>query len=271
MEIIENKYGDKIEKLGDGLYGIDDAKNQSFYLIEGEEKALVVDTGMQGRPLTPVLKELTKLPMVLALTHAHPDHMYHADEFETVYLGDKDIEAWDKWLRRIMWVFEKMSKLPAKKFNVNTYLPVTEETVIDLGGNQIEVIAVPGHTPGSVLYVDHKHKSIFIGDAVGSGMMVLMALPGSLCLSKYEKSLEALTEKLKGLEDYKTYGGHRNQERGAGERGADYYNPVTPAVVEDMRTLCVKLLDGSLKPEGKGFLSAAFGKAEIQFRKSQLR
>lgn len=271
MEGTATTFGDRVESIAQGVWHIDDAHAQSFYLIEGEDRALVIDTGMEARPITPVLRTLTEKPLVLALTHAHPDHMYHADEFETVCLGRADIAAWKGTLRLVTDVLVGMRKLPKKKFSVETYVPVTGRTKIDLGGNVIEVLEAPGHTPGSMIYVDHQHRCIFTGDAVGSGMFVLMALPGCLKLSDYRDSLVRLLKKLEPIAAYRMYGGHLNQERGAGERGEDYYNPVTIEVVRDLYTLCDKLLKKELLPQGKGFLSAKYAKAEIQLRRDQLR
>jgi len=271
LEDTATTFGDRIESIAQGVWHIDDAHAQSFYLIEGEKRALVIDTGMEARPLAPVLRTLTERPLVLALTHAHPDHMYHADEFQTVCLGKADIQAWKGPLKLATDVLVGMRKLPKKKFPVETYVPVTGHTRIDLGGNAIEVIEAPGHTPGSVLYVDHKHRCVFTGDAVGSGMFVLMALPGCLKLSDYRESLAHLLKALEPVSDYRMYGGHLNQEHGAGERGESYYNPVTIEVVQDLYTLCGKLLQKEILPRGKGFLCAQYGRAEIQLRRDQLR
>lgn len=84
---------------------------------------------------------------MLALTHAHPDHMYHADEFQTVCLGKADIQAWKGPLKLATDVLVGMRKLPKKKFPVETYVPVTGRTRIDLGGNVIEVIEAPATRP----------------------------------------------------------------------------------------------------------------------------
>ena len=86
--------GYEIEKIDEGLWAIDDKMGCSMYLVEGKNKALLVDTGVQEGKILPMLKSLTDKPISLALTHAHIDHMYHADEFEEVYLHERDIKAW---------------------------------------------------------------------------------------------------------------------------------------------------------------------------------
>ena len=86
--------GYEIEKIDEGLWAIDDKMGCSMYLVEGKNKALLFDTGVQEGKILPMLKSLTDKPISLALTHAHIDHMYHADEFEEVYLHERDIKAW---------------------------------------------------------------------------------------------------------------------------------------------------------------------------------
>ena len=83
----------RIERIADGLWALDEAHQGSMYLIEGDERALLIDTGMDAKPLLPVLRTLTDKPIILALTHAHVDHMERADEFETVYLHRDDLYA----------------------------------------------------------------------------------------------------------------------------------------------------------------------------------
>ena len=77
--------GYEIEKIDEGLWAIDDKMGCSMYLVEGKNKALLVDTGVKEGEILPMLKSLTDKPISLALTHAHIDHMYHADEFEEVF------------------------------------------------------------------------------------------------------------------------------------------------------------------------------------------
>lgn len=47
----------------------------------------MIDTGITaGAKILPVIRELTDKPLLLVITHAHPDHMYHIDEFDEVYM-----------------------------------------------------------------------------------------------------------------------------------------------------------------------------------------
>ena len=107
-----------IEELKPGLFAMDDENGDSLYLIVGEEKALLIDTGLMREDIMPMLKSLTDKPIELALTHAHIDHMYHAPEFATVYLHEADIEAWRKGILRVLMLAGfQMFHVPYRKFH----------------------------------------------------------------------------------------------------------------------------------------------------------
>ena len=88
----KEKFGEyTIEKLREGLYAVEDENESSFYVIEGEKMAAVIDTGMGKEPVLPLIRHITALPCVLLLTHAHGDHMKYAGSFEKRYICSKDI------------------------------------------------------------------------------------------------------------------------------------------------------------------------------------
>ena len=76
----------EIRCIQPGFYWIEDFNNDSIYLLEGQEKALVVDTGLAENDFIGMIKSLTKLPFELAVTHNHFDHMYHLDKFDRYYI-----------------------------------------------------------------------------------------------------------------------------------------------------------------------------------------
>jgi len=241
-----------IEELQPGLFAIDDRKENSMYLVVGEKKALLIDTGIMEENIMPVIRSLTGKPIELALTHAHIDHMYHSEEFEKVFLHKDDIKEWKKRLRYVYWGGSKLFRVSNKRQYINKFIPITENSTFDLGGNTIKTIHVKGHTPGSCIFVDEKHKVLFMGDAVGSGIGEWLWLPGSSKLSDYRKSLKELISELELYRDYLFLGGHRLQA----ERNADkpYAYPFNISVVEDMYMLCNKILNKEVFPKKHRFL-----------------
>ncbi len=98
---------------------------------------------------------------------------------------------------------------------VEVDIKVTDGDVIDELG--LEVLSVPGHTPGSVCYVDRKHSMAFTGDIVSNffGKCGLPFLSFSENLEEIMRSVERLS--LLGLEH--AYPGHgRIIEAGASSK-----------------------------------------------------
>jgi glyoxylase-like metal-dependent hydrolase (beta-lactamase superfamily II) len=225
-------------QLQPGLWNIESEKIDSFYLIAGEEKGLVIDTGMGRKPVLPLLRELTALPLEAAFTHVHGDHCYHADEFDRRYLCPREAPLLPVFVQKMM---------PEKPFRMADFLPLDEGDVLSLGGNDIEVLRLAGHTPGSLVFVDHAHRCLFTGDAIGSGIGVLMSIFGALPLWQYQKELTAFRRKIVPYEGYAMYGGHRAQETEEVD-GAFRYHPLCADTVDEMIELCEKLLRGDALP-----------------------
>jgi glyoxylase-like metal-dependent hydrolase (beta-lactamase superfamily II) len=235
-----------------GVWCINDFFSSCCYLVEGQEKALLIDTGMGEGDLPALVASLTTLPVEVAVTHPHLDHMHWIDQFSKVYLHEKDIAL----LR------EDRTKYPAafkdKDAPLPELLPIEGGSKIDLGGGVvIETLDLPGHTPHSVVFADEFHQCLFTGDAIGSGDIALMICREEEAMdlvAKYREALEAFLPNLPRLRDYTWLGGHVIQENGGDPRQqqshlqgrSQYFNPIRPKVVKDMIALCDGLLSGQI-------------------------
>ncbi|MDD6189400.1 MAG: MBL fold metallo-hydrolase [Clostridiales bacterium] len=274
------KLHDEYELIKPGVWFFNDYSDASYYMVEGRDKALVIDTGMGAGKIMPLIRRITDKPVELAVTHIHGDHMLHADEFDTVYIPEGDRELLPTFIKAMM---------PDLKLPEENIRWIKDGHTFDLGGVYVEAISLPGHTPGSMVYADHKHKCLFTGDAIGSGIIVLMSIVGALKLSEYKANLDIFCEKAKEFEDYTWLGGHRYQERG-GAFGNYYealeaqpmgFNPLHRQLALDMSELCQKLLSGELegteippfngKDAGEPTLTATYRSAGIVYLKSQVK
>ena len=48
--------------------------NESLYLVEGTDKAVLIDAGTNIKDLDRIVAAITKKPVMLVATHVHPDH-----------------------------------------------------------------------------------------------------------------------------------------------------------------------------------------------------
>ncbi|MGO5542230.1 MBL fold metallo-hydrolase [Blautia sp. HCP3S3_H10_1] len=86
----------KWEPLADGVFHIQDLFGDYMYLVEGTQKAALIDTGMGFPGLRKLVEKLTDKPVIVLNTHGHLDHIGGNDEFDTVYLYQDDFSVYEK-------------------------------------------------------------------------------------------------------------------------------------------------------------------------------
>ena len=131
--------------------------NESVYLLEGDDRALLIDAGAWMPHLAETVAKLTDKPVMLALTHGHGDHVGGVISFPEVWISPADTS---------------MIGQGARHYGIKVNL-LSDGEIIDLGGRQIEVLATPGHTSGSITFFDKERGYGFSGDAFGSTNLLL--------------------------------------------------------------------------------------------------
>ena len=194
--------------------------NESLYLVEGTEKAVLIDAGTRIKDLDKIVATITKKPMMLVATHVHNDHTGSAvDRFPEIYInpGDKD------YIPQVM---------PRYKGNIKF---LTDGEEIDLGGRKLEVVFTPGHTPGSTTFIDKNAAYGFSGDSFGSGNLLL-----SMDFSTLIATCERMSTIMENYGIKFLFPGH-------------YYgnNAETKQRVDDMITLSKDVISGKVKGEKK--------------------
>ncbi len=198
-----------------------------MYLIVGTERALLIDTGTGDDDLTARIREITDLPVTVAATHGHVDHIGGAGQFDELYLHPDDfsmVKSVTVSYRRAFFLLYKFT--PAvlknnihvwsfKKTETPEIIPMEDGHVFDLGGRKVTVTHTPGHTKGSVMFYDDKSNLIFGGDNTGVGIMVCLENCGTV--KAYSESLSYIYNK--SIESgAKVYGGHKGSDPLAPEK-----------------------------------------------------
>lgn len=186
-------------RYADGITAITAPMQEQIYLVEGEKRALLIDTGMGFGSLKATVEALTALPVIVVDTHGHPDHAGGNAEFDTVFLSKKDQDVY----RRMCSVDFRKSDvckifghgIPSLTDSAVPFLsetcPILDGDEFDLGGRSLRVITTPGHTPGSLCLLDDKTGALFGGDTLSSTDTWLY-LPCSMPLHTYLESLQKL-------------------------------------------------------------------------------
>lgn len=137
-----------VRVIFDGIWAIDQDFVRCF-LVEGTERAVLIDTCYTDADLPGVVRSLTNQQVFVVHTHTDSDHIGASERFAETYMHPREF----KLLREVY------SKTLQPK-------PLREEEIIRLGGVELEVILLPGHTPGSIALLDRKRRILFSGDSV---------------------------------------------------------------------------------------------------------
>lgn len=160
-----------VTEISNGVWNLTDNGNVSCFLVIGTEKALLIDTGYGNVQLRPLIAELTNLPLTLVNTHGHGDHVGGNSKFSEFYIHPSDI--------------------PIMEGDNKNAIPVEEGYEFDLGGRVLEVIATPGHTPGSISLLDKANRLIFVGDMLSK--RPIFFIKGMSDLNSFINSMDKLS------------------------------------------------------------------------------
>lgn len=145
----------KTIKLNDSTWIFDEG-DVRFFLLTGTKEALLIDCGCQVRNAKELAGELTNLPIKLIYTHADPDHTGSSKEFSEFYMNPAEAGNYYKEHKK-----------------TGTMIPVEDKDIIDLGERPLEIISLPGHTPGSIGILDVKNRWFFSGDPIQDGKIFM--------------------------------------------------------------------------------------------------
>ncbi len=187
------------------------------YILESETtgEAVVVDPGDEaGEILSTVERAGLRVALILA-THAHFDHLLacralqerthapfrlHRDDLPLLGAMQRTCQAW-------------LGYDPGPPPDVAGFL--TPGEVVEAGEIRLEVRHTPGHSPGSVTFVDHEGRRTITGDALFAGSIGRTDLPGGN-LKTLLSSIR--TEILTLPDDYAVLSGHGDATTVGAER-----------------------------------------------------
>jgi glyoxylase-like metal-dependent hydrolase (beta-lactamase superfamily II) len=210
------------------------ANRSNIWLIRGTNRDILIDTGLGVCNLKKHLEKLglldTNRECIVICTHSHFDHSGGAHHFDNVLIHQDDydglthgeISATLNWSHSSHYRAQPYSDFSPDEYKV----PPTKCTSIgdghriNLGADddEIEIIHVPGHTPGSIVCYYPRKKALFTGDFVyecGNGGCLFDWAPTS-SVNDYLTSANHMIDWLNTHQVDKVYPGHysvMNKER----------------------------------------------------------
>jgi len=230
------------------------------YLVCGEDRALLVDAGMPLGNIKKTVDRLTKLPVTVVNTHAHVDHIGSNFRFDDICYHEADREVFDLHtnaeylesqlvklvlspaLTKLLGPVVKRLITPKKS---GSYYYFRDGHVFHLGGRELEVIHIPGHSLGSVCLLDRENRLLFNGDSLCE-MCALLHLDGCASVEVFLASarrIKAMTDDFDLI-----LPGHHGW-------------PVDKTIIDDYIECCLRILDGTVEMDGQ---KAKYGRVYIE-------
>jgi glyoxylase-like metal-dependent hydrolase (beta-lactamase superfamily II) len=160
----------------------------------------VVDPGGDLDEVQKAIAELGVKVEKILLTHGHIDHAGGADELRAL-LG-VEIEGPHPADRFLLDNLEKQGAaygIPARPVTPDRWLE--EGETVSVGAHTFEVLHCPGHSPGSVVLVNHAHRLIMMGDVLFRGSIGRTDFP----YGDHDALINAINSKLLKLPDDYTF------------------------------------------------------------------
>ena len=163
----------EIIQINENTWRIED-NSVRFFLLTGTTDALLIDSGMRTSNAREIAESITTLPLQLLNTHADPDHISGNGMFESM----------------------RMHAMEESNYRMHggtgTIVPIHHGDQIDLGDRLLEIIHLPGHTPGSIAVLDRNHRVLISGDPIQDGRIFMFGARRNM--NDYIESLENLSQ-----------------------------------------------------------------------------
>ncbi len=184
--------GYTIQTLDDKTWLIEEEAecNVYMYLLAGDERAVLLDTGYGTIPLDKITASLTDLPVTVLCTHGHFDHIGGNGYFSHVMMHTADRDLYHQHRLEVRQIAPN-GIAPDSAVELDWFVG---SMTLDLGGRTLEVFPTPGHTRGCIAVLDVERRQLFTGDTCCKAA-VLLNFDHSADLATYRGSVSAILEK----------------------------------------------------------------------------
>ena len=180
-------------------------QNCSIVYDDQTQSAVVVDPGGEVEKIAAAVEELGVTVEAIWLTHGHLDHAGGAEaakkQFGVDIIGS---HIADKFLLDNIETTASGYGLTGM-YNARPDRWLEDGDSLKIGEHEFEVLHCPGHAPGHVVFVNHVHKFILMGDVLFQGSIGRTDLPGG----GHQTLLNSISQKIMTLDDdYQFVCGH---------------------------------------------------------------
>jgi len=193
----------KIEK-----FVVNPLGENSLVLSDESGECIFIDPGFyyeeEHEEIRNYIRENQLTPVKIVNTHCHFDHILGVDFIRNEYGIPFYAHSGDNF-----WVEKAKEQGRMFGFNIEEVQPIDhflqEGDIIQFGNTELEVIHVPGHSPGHLVFYNRKESILIAGDVLFYGSIGRTDLVGG----DHQTLIDGIKNKLFSLPDEtKVYCGH---------------------------------------------------------------
>jgi glyoxylase-like metal-dependent hydrolase (beta-lactamase superfamily II) len=192
-----------VERVAPRTWLVAEPGHVNCFLVAGDERAVLVDTGLGLADIGAAVRALTDRPVLVVNTHGHSDHRGGNHHFTRVAAHPAATAAltcavpagllreYLSVAREQLMAYSRMRADDTRFFHLFTGVttprplppdagawrvppgpqpqPLADRERIDLGGRVLTVLHTPGHSPDSLCLVDEQSGLLFAGDTLVTG------------------------------------------------------------------------------------------------------
>lgn len=277
----------------EGIFEIDEFDCASCFVVVGESRALVIDTGAGIGDLKWLIENrITDKPYDVVATHNHGDHIGGAGWFEEIWMHPADMEGLNagdsapilefrRWYTQLIRQRENKHYAYDPEKDIRAWpaepviRPLADGQRFELGGRVVTAYHCPGHTPGEMVLIDDKTRTLLCGDACNCNWLLNsgLASTGRECVEQSLAALEAVRARCGKEYDAGSVFNFHHDFRGFGQ-------PLAPNVLPDLIACLRSLLDGTavfrevmdpLSDSGAAKTVAEYGDVQVSCMEKNIR
>ncbi len=181
-------------QIAENTWCISNRWSNFMYLLIGDERAMLIDTGTGEGNLRAFVETITDKPIMVVNTHGHFDHTGGNFRWPEAWMKQESVEC-----ARNAFNFMPEEWFADKEYPEYAIHTLEDGEIVDLGNRQVEVMAIGAHNEGSIAFLDRKMRGIFVGDELESGQVLLFVRNENIALKEAAALHKANMEKIKSF------------------------------------------------------------------------
>lgn len=185
-------------QVGDGVWSVTAGSfpaNSYIVATDVPGGAVLIDAGLDAKPIDAAFGELALQPAYVLCTHGHFDHVGSASFFQNKYGAPVHLHHADRKTAAMCNFLLAATKLP-DRIALPDFTFVDDGFALALGDRTATYASTPGHTPGSCAI--RIADDLFSGDTLYARGLGLSKLPGERP-EELRHSIKGLWDDLDGL------------------------------------------------------------------------